>query len=229
MPLQEINQNDQGVVDKDSPKNTHHRKRRASEGSVTMSSHWKKRCASLKHERTEATERQIYGIMEESGNREESLKVYIRHLESDLRQANQVKKLAEKQAQQILSLQDELQDARLKTKETKDELKKIQEENITLLDKVQNQATHLGHYKFITATHFTAIEDGLVECCITNSSERSTTKFQFEKTDNEGIMKFTPVENIDILPKFLQQPIIFETKACPELIRHVLKKMFPAE
>ena len=249
MPLKNI---DYKVENKENEQQV--RKRRASEGSVLKpkpvfavhdnqqeshsDSHWKRLFMSLQQERVTVAERQLYNLMEESEKREESLKNYIRHLESDLVDARNSLKEYEIQANHHGQVQEKLDDAEMRMEVMKVELSKLHDQveakdrtNRLLSSTISERENSIQIYKMLTQTQVSTGNDGIIECCVTNSSRESapSTTFCLRKLTDETMMEYQPVENVEPLPSFLHEPIEFETAECPILMQKILNGVFPDE
>jgi hypothetical protein len=258
MPFAEIPQcdNKENVLQQPS------RKRRASEGSILKpkaklaswkisstktenqnqgnESHWKQLFMSLQQERVTASERQLYTFMEESEQREDALKNYIRHLESELVEARKSVELSEHQASDMVELQEKLdeKDNQLKVSENSVEAMTGEMEEIKskttaqmedLLNKVEQKDSEIQMYHVLTGTVMTpGVVENSVDCRVTNVVSKVSTLYRLTTLDdNEQFMKFQSLENPDPLPTFLKQDIEFETVDCPGLFQNILKGVFP--
>ena len=247
MPFANIEQN----VNRENDHRT--RKRRASEGSILKpkpvfaavqeeknhaqgESHWKRLFMSLQQERVTIAERQLFTLMEESEKREEALKNYIRHLESDLVASKHSLEESQCQATQIVEVQGKLEEAEMRMEIMRVDLAKLHDQvdakdrtNSLLTEKLSDRDDDIHIYKLLTQTEVTRSEEGAIECCVTNTLKGITTTFRLSELPDQSMMKYEPVENPTPLPAFLRQAIEFETADCPTLMQNILKGVFPDE
>ena len=248
LPFAKIEQN----VDKENFQRS--RKRRASEGSILKpkpvvavahtsnndndsgGSHWKQLFMSLQQERVTAIESQLISFMEDSEKREDALKNYIRHLESDLKHANMSLEVSQSQTTDLVELQEKLNgaDDRMETMsaevdQLKDDIEAKDAVCRLLGSKLMDREDEIEMYKLLTHTDVSRGEQDSIECCVMNPIKEISTKFRLSKVEDEKMMKYEPVENPEILPAFLHEAIEFETADCPSLIQNILKGVFPDE
>lgn len=252
MPLTEIDPNQLPVESKEN-----NRKRRRSDSAllhkpkavklddndsngdtVDTETHWRKLFMNLQQERVTAAERNLYLFMQESEKREETLKNYIHHLESDLGKQKEALELSEQQTKQVSELQERIDelvnqqqvaDKSLEAAAT--QLEEYKESDKAQQSDLDQQDAEISMYKLLTGTtvHWNGKSEEPMECCVTNPTSKVSTKFQLCKSDDPKMMKFVPVENVKPLPDFLHQAIEFETDECPALMQNILKGVFPEE
>jgi chromosome segregation ATPase len=242
MPFTNVEQN----IDKENDQRS--RKRRASEGSILKpkpvvaernddgNSHWKRLFMSLQQERVTVVERQLFSFMEESEKREDSLKNYICHLESDLVEARKSLLLSQGQATALVELQEKLDDTQMRMQTMRAEIMRLQDQleakdraNSHLKAQLTNLDDDVQMYKLLIQTEVTRGVEGSIECCVTNTIKEITTKFRLSNLEDDKMMMYEPLENPKPLPVFLQQAIEFERADCPALIQNILKGVFPEE
>lgn len=245
MPFSNIDQNQNKENDHRS------RKRRASEGTMLKpkpvaaeqdksqdqgQSHWKRLFMSLQQERVTVAERQLFTLMAESDKREEALKNYIRHLESDLVAAKLKLEECQVQAAQIVDVQGKLEDAEMRIEIMKVDLAKLHDQvgakdstNRLQTATLSQRDDVIQMYKLLTQAEVTRGEDGAIECCVRNTLKNITTTFRLTEFQDQSMMKYEPVKNPEPLPAFLHQAIEFETADCPALMQNILKGVFPDE
>jgi predicted RNase H-like nuclease (RuvC/YqgF family) len=199
-------------------------------------SHWRRLFMSLQQERVTVAERQLFTLMAESDKREEALKNYIRHLESDLMAAKLKLEECQDQAAQIVDVQGKLEEAEMRIEIMKVDLAKLHDQVGAKERTNQLQTATLSQrddaiqmYKLLTQTDLARGEDGAIECCVTNALKEITTTFRLTELQDQSMMKYEPVKNPEPLPTFLHQAIEFETADCPALIQNILKGVFPDE
>lgn len=191
----------------------HPSKRRASEGSVPQeedAQYWKNMFYSLQQQRVTAAEEQLYAFSEESERREEALKSYSLHLET-----------------QVNELKEKCGDSEEKKKEM---------EGMQATIESQNKESALYRVLTgITVDNIDASKQVSCDCTVTNPETKRSTKFRLvsssETSSSETAMiKYEPVGKPDSsLPAFLQNAIEFDTSQAPALMQNVLKGMFPDE
>jgi hypothetical protein len=240
MPFTNVDQN----IDKENDQRS--RKRRASEGSIVKpkpvlaeqnndgNSHWKRLFMSLQQERVTVVERQLFSFMEESEKREDSLKNYICHLESDLVEARKSLHLSQSQTTALVELQEKLDDTEIRLQTVRAENTRLQDQldskdrtNSLLKAQIRclNDEVHI--YKLLIQTEVARGTEGSIECCVTNNVKEIATKFRLSKVEDDKMLMYEPIENPKPLPSFLQQAIEFERVDCPALIQNILKGVFP--
>lgn len=197
-------------------------------------SHWKRLFMSLQQERVTVVERQLFSFMEESEKREDSLKNYICHLESDLVEARKSLHLSQSQATALVELQEKLDDSEMRIQTVRAEITRLQDQleakdgaNSVLKAQISCLNDEVQVYKLLIQTEVTRGTEGSIECCVTNNGKKITTKFRLSKLEDDKMMMYEPVENPTPLPSFLQQAIEFERVDCPALIQNILKGIFP--
>jgi predicted RNase H-like nuclease (RuvC/YqgF family) len=189
----------------------HPSKRRASEGSVPQqddAQYWKNMFYSLQQQRVTEVEAQLYAFSEESEKREESLKAYIHHLET-----------------QVTELKETVQESQEKAKE-------MEGMQVTM----EKQEKEIELHRILTGTTLSKVDatkQVSCDCSVTNPETKKSTSFRLTSTEgNEaGIMiKYEPVGKPDSsLPAFLHEAIEFDSSQTPALMQNVLKGMFPDE
>jgi hypothetical protein len=220
----------------------------------SSSSHWQRLFATLQNERVTQAEENLTAFCQESERREDALKTYIAHLESELRAAKQTVKLCESQAKDIIELQSKneelettikIQHATILKQVTRLEEKEliIEQQCQTLLSlendckaakdtvesattKVKEQENALQCYKMLTATTF-VVSNNKMECTVTNEDKNTFMKFNLKELENKSDMKYVPIANVTVLPKFLHQAVEFPKSDTPSFLQLVLKGLFP--
>lgn len=181
----------------------HPSKRRASEGSVPQeedAQYWKNMAVSLQQQRATEAEAQLTAFAQESEKREESLKAYIHHLETQIKEASSEEKKGmqatiDKQAKEIALYQV------------------LTGTSLCNVDPSKHVACDC------TVTNS---EDKKTTKFRLDSSETG------EQT--EMMIKYEPIGKPDAsLPEFLYHAIEFEASQAPALMQNVLKGMFPDE
>lgn len=220
----------------------------------SSSSHWQRLFVTLQNERVTQAEENLTAFCQESERREDALKTYIAHLESELREAKQTAKRCERQATDIIEWQSKneaLETTNKKQHETiLKQLTRLEEKeqiieqhcqklrslendynaakNIleTATTKVKEQENALHCYKMLTGTTF-VISNNKMECTVTNEEKKTFMKFDLTELGNKSDMKYVPIANVTVLPKFLHQAVEFPKSDTPSFLQLVLKGLFP--
>ena len=188
----------------------HSSKRRASEGSVSEekeAQYWKNMFYSLQKQRMTEAEAQLYAFSEESEKREETLKAYIHHLET-----------------QVTELKEMYKDS--------DEWKKKMEGMQVATKKLEKEIELHRQLTGATLSNVNASKQVSCDCTVSNPETKKTTTFRLTSCQgNETPMiKYEPIGKPDeSLPSFLHGAIEFDASQAPALMQNVLKGMFPDE
>jgi len=189
---------------------------------------------SLQNQRVTEAEEQLHAFAEESETREESLKAYIHHLETHVKdlKENRSQETGRKEMEEMQatmnSQKKELDEMKVTLKETRKEVEGMQAT-------VESQKKEIELHRLLTGTTFTNVDASKqVSCDVTvkNSETNKSTKFRLESLeDNETPMiKYEPIGKADSsLPEFLHDAIEFDTSQAPALMQNVLQGMFPDE
>ena len=165
--------------------------------------YWQEMFWSLKKERVTEAEAQLHAFALESEKREESLKTYIHHLET---QVNDLKEALERSEQ----------------------MSKEADEMRTTIQKLQHQ---ISLHQTLTAATLSNIDESKVvscDCLITNPENKQSTSFRLTTSEKEAsIIQYEPLSNFASLPEFLHEAIEFDITQTPALMQNILKSMFP--
>lgn len=205
--------------------------------------YWRKLYTQLQRDRVAAVEAQLCTFLQESEEREERLKNLIRYLESDLSEAQKLKRETEKQMRelqtQLVQAETQLKVSQKRIHELSNEMEVKEVAHINADQKASRCLTHLsallGHYQLLTGVQLTLLGNEAMECRVTNAQTKISTKFRLSPfasssgSQTSSLIKFEPLENALQLPSFLHRPINFERADCPTLMQNILQVIFPDE
>lgn len=177
--------------------------RRASEGSLPQeedAAYWKNMYESLQQERTTQAEQQLLEFSEESEKREEALKSYIHHLETQVHELKESAQEAEELQNIVDNQTKQLEICKLLTGTT-----------FSHVDSSSKQVS-------------------CVCTVLNPETKKSTKFRLVSSSSKTKMIKYEPIGKVDAsLPHFLHSPIEFEACQGTGFLQHVLKSMFPDE
>lgn len=180
---------------------------------------WEKLFKELQAERVTKAEELLHSYVRESEEREKLMRSYNQDLEAENQVLRSKLSSQPEQHQQLQDLKKQLED---------------------LQSKLSNQTATIQVYEKLTATTVTVNDNNRehqnmdCDCTVLNPDTKGTTKFRISTVSEGGagqleILKFSPLENPQPLPEFLQEEIEFPSSQLPPLLQNVLRGMYPDE
>ena len=165
--------------------------------------YWQEMFWSLKRERVTEAEAQLHAFAMESEKREESLKSYIHHLET---QVNDLKEALER-SEQVSKKADEMR---------------------TTIQNLQHEISLHRTLTAATLTNIDASKEVACDCLINNLESKQSTSFRLTSSEKEAsLIQYEPLSNFASLPEFLHEAIEFDVTQAPALMQNILKSRFP--